>query len=630
MGSLFERIKGLAPGRRVGRFCTLDFDSRRLRIVQADSTGGQVRILRLVTADLPEGTDVTKAEAVGEFIGRALGRLRLKGAAVLMSVPRGQAVLKPIILPPVSGPGELASMVQFQAAKELTFRPDEAVVDFTIESHYGAEPATDNQPQGEHVLVAAVQKPVLEYYRKIADVAGVRLMRLGLRPYANLRCVHAYGGLQSRGRVAVIHVTTDETEIDVLEEGGLTFSRSAVVPVPAVAADAAAVAAAVETVGQEVARSLQSYMAVERAQRIDTVLLAGGTGIEENVATDLAARLGVRCEMLRPETLLGLDETPADTSAFVSALGLAAGQGDTEAPPFDFLNPKRAPVERDLTRLVAIGAVAAVVLVVVAAFAGAAIHLHKASAHVSALTEQLNTLTKENRKVAALKKRVDGVDGWTKDGRNWLDQWACLSARFPSCREAYVTSFKTNPDGSLTLGLKARTNEVINDVAERLTQAGYDYKPGQVTAGADGLGYLYSTSVKVIVKPDMTVNVASLETAPRPENDVSAEKVGQAPAAAKPAPKAERKGRRAAPAAEAAEAPAAEAPPPVAPAAPAAAGPVTEEQWQATWDALMKERPPADQTEAVGAWRERREALRRNHPRKAHQPDETRYPNGQY
>ena len=624
MGSLFDRIKSLAPGRRVGRFCTLDFDSRRLRIVQADSTGGQVRILRLVTADLPEGTDVTKAEAVGQFIGRALGRLRLKGAAVLMSVPRGQAVLKPIILPPVSGPGELASMVQFQAAKELTFRPDEAAVDFTIESHYGAEPATDNQPQGEHVLVAAVQKPVLEYYRKIAEVAGVRLMRLGLRPYANLRCVQAYGGLQGRGRVAVIHVTTDETEIDVLEEGGLTFSRSAVVPVPAAAADAAAIAATVETVGQEVARSLQSYMAVERAQRIDAVLVAGGTGIEEKVATDLAARLEVRCEILKPETLLGLDERPADTSAFVSALGLAAGQGDTEAPPFDFLNPKRAPVERDLTRLVAIGAVAAVVLVVVAAFAGAAIHRHKASAHVSALTEQLGALTKENRKVAALKKRVDGIDGWTKDGRNWLDQWACLSARFPSCKETYVTSFKTNPDGSLTLGLKARSNEVINDLAERLTQAGYDYKPGQVTAGADGLGYLYSTSVKVIVKPDMTVDVAALAPVPRPGDDVSAERAGPAPAAAKPASKTGRTGRRAAPAAEA---PAAEASPP---AAPAAAGLATEEQWQATWDALMKERPPADQTEAVSAWRERREALRRNHPRKGHEPGETRYPNGQY
>ncbi|MBE3071213.1 MAG: pilus assembly protein PilM [Planctomycetes bacterium] len=623
MGSLFDALKSLAPRRKLGRYCALDFDGRHLRVVQADSTGGQTRILKLVTIDMPAGLDLSDAAALGAFVGRALDTLRLKGAAVLMNVPRGQAILKPLVLPPVAGPGELARMVQFQAAKEFTFKPDEAVIDFTIESHYGAETGPEDQPEGEHVLVAAVQRPVLEYYQKVAAAAGVRLLRLGLRPYANIRCVEVFGGLQVRGRAAVVHVTSDETEIDVMEGGGLTFSRSAVVAVPVPGGDPAAEAEAVSAVVQEVTRSLQSYMAVERGQRIDAVLLAGGTGIEEAVAAELTQRLHVRCELFRPAPALGLEDGPADASAFIAPLGLAVGQGDAAAPPFDFLNPKRPPVERDVTKIVTVAAVSAVVLVVVSAFAGAAMHLMSANGRVGELTEQLNGLTKGNRKVAALKKRIDAIDGWAGKDRNWLDQWASMSAQFPACTEVYASGLTANPDGSLGIGVRARTNEAIEDLAARLGKAGYEFKPGQVTTGNDRFGYTYTTSVKVIVKPGMKVNVAELAAVPRPADDVSAQRLSAAPAETRTGRTSRtRPGRSEAPAAPVAAAP-------EAPAAPDGASPV--EVWQAKYAALMKERPPADQAEALAAWRERREVLRRERPENGEgRSGETRYPNGRF
>lgn len=219
LGALIEKLSAFGLGRKTGRFCALDFDREQLRIVHAEFTGERTQILKLASCAMPEDVDIADAQAVGTFIGRMLSEMRVRSPSVVMHVSRGQAVLKPLVLPPVSGPGELAHMVLYQAENELTFRPEEAVVDFTIESHYGIEAAPEDTPQGQHVLVAAVQRPVIEYYQKVAEAADVRLLKLGLRPYADLRCVQAFARAHAQGRVAIVHILADETEIDVMDSG---------------------------------------------------------------------------------------------------------------------------------------------------------------------------------------------------------------------------------------------------------------------------------------------------------------------------------------------------------------------------------------------------------------------------
>jgi hypothetical protein len=446
---------------------------------------------------------------------------------------------------------------------------------------------------------------VVEYYQAIAQAAGAKLLRLGLRPYANVRCMEAYARHEMHARLALVDITADEAEIDVIEEGVLTFSRSAVLKVPTVGdADEAAVRDAVGAVASEVARSLQSYLGVERGHKIDAVLVAGGTGVEEAVAEELRKRLSIRCERLNPAPALGLEESGPEASAFVSALGLALGQAPDAAVPFDFLNPKRPVVQRDLRKLAVIAAAAAFVLVILTVVASASLYYYAAESRLGDLTAQYNKLKEENRKVSALAKRVETIDGWVRSGRSWLDQWAYLSAIFPSCVETYITSLKTNPDGSVSFVVKAKNNEAINDLGKRLAAAGYDFKPGQVTTGPDPYGYTYSTTVKVMVKPDMKVDLASVSAVPRPEDDASAKEFGKSPAgrseAAKPA---------AAPAA--------------APAAPGAPGATTAYQaWRGRMEALYKERPPSSEPEARKTWAQQYEALMKERP----QPDPSPQP----
>ena len=528
MASFWEKLR--RPRRRGGRFAAVDFDSRQVRLVYAEASADNVRILKLAAAAMPAGLDLGDAEAVGDFLGRALREAKVGAPGILMNVPRAQAVLKPLTLPPSGSEGELAAMVQYQVAKELPLRPEEAAIDFAMERHYDAEGASKPETPGVDVLVAAVRKTVVEHYRRIAAAAGVRLVRLGLRPYADLRAVQAYAEIAMAEPVAILHLTADEVEINIAVGSSLVFSRSAVVPISTTPGapppgDPAAppVHDSVYTAVMEVARSLRTYQSLQRARQVGTVILAGGTGIEEKLAEELRHHLRLECIRFDPAEALGLADTGTDTAGFISALGLAAGHSRSGALPYDFLNPKRPPVERNRVRQVAVagGAVAAVVLL--AGIVSAAWFLHSKSTAVRGLKDELAALSTDSKKVEAVGSAVKAIQKWDAGGRRWLDHWARLSGCFPSCEDVYVTGVEVTPDGSLNFAIRASTTDVVDKLGERLAGAGYAFRPGPVSTVKNEPRYQISTNVRVLVDPKMAVDLSAVEAEKRPADDASAE-----------------------------------------------------------------------------------------------------------
>jgi Tfp pilus assembly PilM family ATPase len=593
----------------------VDFDSDRVRIVYADASPDAVRILKLASAAMPDGLDLQDPRAVGDFLGRALREAKVGGAGILMNVPRAQAVLKPLTLPPAASEAELAAMVQYQVAKELPLRPEEAAVDFAMERHYDAAglhpgvagvakpaPGARETPEapGLDVLVAAVRRSVVEYYRQIAAGAGVRLLRLGLRPYADLRAVQAYADIAMAEPVAILHLTADEVEINIAVGSSLVFSRSAVVPIgprPGRSApqDPAAPPAhdPIYTAVMEVARSLRTYQSLQRGRQVGTIILAGGTGIEEPLAEELRHHLRLECIRFDPGPALGLAEagakktpgvfsaphpsgpsgtrhresfSPPETAGFISALGLAAGHARTDALPYDFLHPKRPPVERNRARQLGIAGGAAAAAILLAAVISAVVVLRGRGVEVRGLQGQLADLKQEAKAVEALGAAVRAVEKWDAGRRRWLDHWARLSGCFPSCEDVYVTGIEVAPDGSLNFAVRASTTDVLERLGERLDAAGYAFRPGPVTTIKNDLRYQVSTNVRVLVDPTMAVDLASVQAEPRPSDDMSAELL----AAGRDWRKAEEEAGTARPAvvrpAESTGAPAAPAAPPAGPA----------------------------------------------------------------
>ncbi len=524
------------------KYAALDFDSGHLRVAQFSFARGYPRVRALQSVAMPEDLDFADADAVGAFIGKTLAGLRLAGCRVVLNVSRGQAVLKPLALPAGTPSDEVAGMVHFQIGKELPFPAAEAVIDFTIERHLGST-GGDSDGNGLNLLVAAVRQPVVEFYRQVAGAAGVKLQRLGLRPYANMRCVDACTSREPDECVVMVDINADETEIDFFVGDALAFSRTATVAAEPEDADGETQATVVDAIVLETVRSIQSFQAVNGGGQVDAILVAGHPELAKAVATEMGQRVEALCEEFRPGEALGLrGERPA--SAFSAALGSAMAPRGGVAGAFDFLDPKRPTVKRDPRRI----KVMAAALVVMVAFCGSVAagwtYLDVKEQQRAAVARQAKEAEKAQKALAAMATRADAIEDWAAGRVNWLEHWSYLAHVLPDARDVYVTSFKASGAsrgragrsassgqvGVMTFTLKARDAGLIDRVEYKLGQIdGYAVAPGPQSSDATDafdLGYIHDTTVKVQIGRKATIELTDPPPG-RPADDASAEVLGR-------------------------------------------------------------------------------------------------------
>ena len=153
--------------RKAGACIAIDLDGSTLRAVQTAPRGEGVFVSRIIaeSLDLPADTDRNDPVVIGRAIAATLGRAGIKTGPVIMGIPRPMVVLRTLLLPAVEQERELASMVHFQIAKDLPFRFEEAVIDFTLRRRL---PGSGEEPEKVEVLVAAVKREVVEFYQRAA------------------------------------------------------------------------------------------------------------------------------------------------------------------------------------------------------------------------------------------------------------------------------------------------------------------------------------------------------------------------------------------------------------------------------------------------------------------------------
>lgn len=546
----------------------LDLDGSFLRVAQVAVRSSGPAVVRVVSAALEFANEADRAnpEAVGKAMAKALAHLRLSLTSVVMGVPRAQVVLRTLTVPVIKDIEELASLVHLQIARDLPFRMDEAVVDFRVRKETVGTPlpppsaaaamgvpnlptapgnpagAADpnarvegapdpNAPRLE-VLVAAVKRESADFYRLAAEAAGLKLVALGLLPYANARCVEACNVADGNAPFALVSLRPDEVNIEIIAEQTLRFSRGTSVR-PAIMlpqGDAAAVPAEPAPRNEafpdlatlEVVRSLHSYGGMEPDQAPAKVVVAGATGFENLVVELLGKRLGRPCTLLEPASALHLKaEFREQANGAVAAIGLALGLGDERGLPFDFLNPKKPKVQRDLRRIRILSGVgiAAVVLVAAAALRSQLINARmKINAEANA---ELAEAEKKRPTYRRMTLQATSVDEWIKGGRDWLAHYAYLSAILPSSEEVYVTSFSVASQGTLRLAVQARSGEILAKLDQKLRTAGYDVKPLPITPGADRFGYEFRSNVELIPTPRLKIDLSRTKPEARPSDDGS-------------------------------------------------------------------------------------------------------------
>lgn len=400
----------------------LDWDKRHLRMVLAHIRRSGPALQAAHSCVIPPEVNPDEPEQMGAFIAQQIKRYRLSARQVLVDVPRDRAVINRIALPPTPET-EVAEVVRFQAMKELPFPLEESELDFVVLQR-------DEKKRVIEVMIAAVLKKTLQRIQAICTAAGVRPARVGLRPYANLMALQQLMGI-SADKLLFVDVGATLSEIDIFQSQRLAFSRAASVELPgalggAVLSDDSRILQtsdmdpaearthhALNDLLVEITRSLQAYRAAEPGAKVESVVIAGGTGIEPALRDLVAERFGVDCRLFDARAKLRLpDEDGEKLRGFTAALGLAWGLNRSGFLELDFLNPKRPVPRRAMqlrrARVISLGTAAAVACIGAYAF----LAWQKSSKQLAQKRSQVANLRKEVKQSLELNQQVERVRDW--------------------------------------------------------------------------------------------------------------------------------------------------------------------------------------------------------------------------
>ncbi|MHC5110936.1 MAG: pilus assembly protein PilM [Planctomycetota bacterium] len=516
-----------------GKLLALDWDVRTLRVVYAAFARRGVTIERVLSVNIPSDVNPDEPAEMGAHIRRVLTAQHISTKHALVDIPRDQVVLKTLQLPPISM-DEMPGLVQIQIAKELPFPVDEAAIDFAVEGEAQGDGRVD-------VLVAAVRNDVLAKYTETLSAAGLKLDRVGLRPYAGKVAVTQLLKHGLPERVMVLDIRPTLTEISVLrstsgDDSGasclLSFSRAASVHIPEFKEEPGSqvipfdggsgihnlsdknedsgVEACVRALMMEVMRTMEAYRGKDAAGSIDHIVVCGDLGVEEKLIDVIQERLEITAEIYNPASTFGWEpDEGAEAASFSAPLGLVLGHVDDGQLHFDFLHPKRVVTvtERRLKKAPMIAAVIALFLVAGITF-GAKVTSQDRQARDQLKKDiaALKDAEKDNKKFRKFMNEIRDFD----EQLVWIDVLDDIMKILPSHQELVVEGIEMDQAKRLvklrTIGKQPDTALNAEDALEAFRREGktmprFDVRLGTQSESTGDL-YPYKQELKITVKRD--------------------------------------------------------------------------------------------------------------------------------
>jgi len=506
----------------------IDWDERSLRVLDGQFRRGGLKVRKAFHVPLPAQIDPRDPGEMGAFLKRALAEHRIRTRRAIVDVPRQEAVFTSMTLPRGSKE-EIAAMVQVQAAKELPFAKDQAVVDFAMCA--GAKEGMCE------VWVAAVRTAVVERYRQTVANAGLKAERIGLRPYANAAAL--IPGQASTDRILMVDIGPSMTEISVIRDARLVYTRAAQVAVMTEphhaeerrpspdqtippADDSLPKQGPLDALLIEVSRTIQAYRASDAGARIDRIILSGTGGADERVRASFESRFGSPTRIFDAPSAVNWKRI-ADVSAapFVAAIGLTYNHLANETERFDFLHPKEPEAERK-ERAKRRPLVALTVALFLAAGVVLAVQmLRKEQKEIDGIVAERQQIERQAKEYADLQKKHADINEWMRKNVVWIDKLKLVAENFVSNEKGYITDLQIKDPGEMIILLASKDNSVGTKLAEEIrkittSRPASDGKVSTVTEFTAEVG-----SVKASKDPKypfidtVTVRVKSLAAAKR-------------------------------------------------------------------------------------------------------------------
>ena len=333
-----------SKGDRVG----IEINSHKINIVQIVKKGEKYKLIKSVSADVPEGVyeegQLVDSLVLSELIKDTLKANKISAKKVSTAVPMREAIIRVIPVPAELNEEELRSMILVhEAGMHLPYPVEEVDLDYVKLGYFMDEDGIEKV----NVLLVATRKEVTDLYLEVFNQAELEVEVLEINSFALIRTIREQlRSFGSKEAVILVDLEIDSTEIAIVVEGVPQFSRT--VPIGTYqmrtalseAVDSSGIggteilhginvlegvessedfdsdrleigqAALLKTLGElsdELSRSINFYVSQSEDLEISQLLLAGpGAGINQ-VDEFFTQKLNLPASKIDPIAALGLD-----------------------------------------------------------------------------------------------------------------------------------------------------------------------------------------------------------------------------------------------------------------------------------------------------------------------------------
>lgn len=321
MGSLFSRESAPLLG--------IDISSSSVKLVELgrDKVGALV-LERCAIEPLERGWvsdgNIEKFDEVAEALRRLVKKSATRTKNVALALPPSAVITKKITLPDGMSDQELEVQVESEANQYIPFSIDEVSLDFCVVG------PSKNSPGDIDVLIAASRREKVQDMQGLAEAAGLKAVILDIESHASrLAASRLITALPNQGAdtmVALFEIGGLTTSMQVIRNdevlydrdqafGGAQLTQLIVRQYGFSAEEAeskkrsgdlpedymsAVLRPFVETMAQEIGRTLQFFYTSTPHNRVDHILLAGGSAPLMGLTEAVTQSLSVACSVVNP------------------------------------------------------------------------------------------------------------------------------------------------------------------------------------------------------------------------------------------------------------------------------------------------------------------------------------------
>ncbi len=307
----------------------LDISSSSIKLVELDQDKSGAWVLqRCAIEPLERGWvndgNVEKFDEVAEALRKLIKKSGTKAKNAALALPPSAVITKKIVLPGGMSDQELEVQVAAEANQYIPFSLDEVSLDFCV-----VGPSSTSVGDVE-VMIAASRKEKVQDRQGLAEAAGLKPIVVDVDSYASRLSVgRIVAGLPNQGKdliVALFEVGAFSTSMQVLQNDDVLYERDQAFggaqltqlivrqygfsPEEAEAKkrngdlpddyESSILSPFVESMSQEISRALQFFFTSTPHNRVDYIMLAGGSAGLPGVPESVTQQTSFACLIVNP------------------------------------------------------------------------------------------------------------------------------------------------------------------------------------------------------------------------------------------------------------------------------------------------------------------------------------------